>query len=100
MPTTPTPGPPQRPCSWRASALHQPTTGLVRPVAHAPNSRDTQAGPMARAIIAGPGTAPGTPKRTGSTAVQPSSTTRSESGKGSCREREGQYGEITVDVGS
>ncbi len=46
MPTAPTPGPPQRSCSWRASARSQTVTGDVRPVAQVENSRETQAQAM------------------------------------------------------
>ena len=52
-------------------------TGLVLPVAHAENSFDTHAGPMARTTLPTDGSAPGTPKRCGRTAVQPMATTRS-----------------------
>ena len=77
MPTTPTPGPPWRSCSWRASALHHSMTGLVLPVAHAENSFDTHAGPIALMVLPIDGSAPGTPKRWGTTAVQPMAATRS-----------------------
>jgi hypothetical protein len=39
IPTTPTPGPPDRSCSWAASSRNQPITGDVRPVARTVNSR-------------------------------------------------------------
>jgi hypothetical protein len=77
MPTTPTPGPPRRSCSWRASAFDHSTTGLVLPVAHAENSFETHAGAMALIVLPMLISAPGTPKRCGTTAVQPSATTRS-----------------------
>ena len=46
MPTTPTPGPPQRSCSAAASLRNHTVTGLVFFSAKAVNSRETQAGPM------------------------------------------------------
>ena len=46
MPTTPTPGPPQRSCSAAASLRNHTVTGLVLFSAKAENSRETQAGPM------------------------------------------------------
>ena len=46
MPTTPTPGPPHRPCSAAASLRNHTVTGLVFFSAKAENSRETQAGPM------------------------------------------------------
>ena len=46
MPTTPTPGPPQRSCSAAASLRSHTVIGLVRLSAKAENSRETQAGPM------------------------------------------------------
>ena len=50
MPTAPTPGPPQRSCSARASARSQSITGDVRPVAKTVNSLDTQAGTMLESV--------------------------------------------------
>ena len=46
MPTTPTPGPPQRSCSAAASLRSHTVTGLVFFRAKAENSRETQAGPI------------------------------------------------------
>ena len=73
MPTAPTPGPPQRSCSCTASARSQSTTGDVRPVANATNSRLTHAGTITcdsrpAAACSRPsasGSWPGTPKRWG-----------------------------------
>ena len=45
MPTTPTPGPPQRSCSAAASLRSHTVTGLVFFSAKAENSREMQAGP-------------------------------------------------------
>ena len=45
MPTTPTPGPPQRSCSDLASGRSQEVIGLVRFRAKQENSREMQAGP-------------------------------------------------------
>ena len=49
----------------------------VLPVAQAENSFETQAGAMALIVLPGDISAPGTPKRWGTTAVHPSVTTRS-----------------------
>ena len=46
MPTTPTPGPPQRSCSAAANLRSQTVIGLVFLRAKAENSRETQAGAM------------------------------------------------------
>ena len=46
MPTTPTPGPPQRSCSAAASLRNHTVIGLVFFSAKAENSFETQAGPM------------------------------------------------------
>ena len=46
IPTTPTPGPPQRSCSAAASLRSQTVIGLVFFKAKAENSRETQAGPI------------------------------------------------------
>ena len=46
IPTTPTPGPPQRSCSAAANLRSHTVTGLVLLSAKAENSRETQAGPM------------------------------------------------------
>ena len=46
IPIAPTPGPPQRSCSVRASARSQSMTGDVFPVAKTVNSLETQAGTM------------------------------------------------------
>ena len=76
MPTAPTPGPPQLSWASPANARNQSVTGARRLVANAANSFETQAGAMVRAMARGLGSAPGSPKSTGSTTVQPRSTTR------------------------
>ncbi len=77
MPTAPMPGPPHRASSCRPSARSHSVTGEVLPAAQVANSRDTQhqasTGVALRADVA----SPGTPNRCGSTAVHPSSATRS-----------------------
>jgi hypothetical protein len=50
IPTTPTPGPPQRACSDAASLRSQTVTGLVFFRAKQANSRETQAEPMDRIV--------------------------------------------------
>jgi hypothetical protein len=77
MPTTPTPGPPQLSCSWRARARSHTVTGEVRPVTQVANSRDTHPQATVLSPLPTDGLAPGTPNRWGITAVHPSSTTRS-----------------------
>ncbi|MEJ7719567.1 MAG: hypothetical protein WKF58_03615 [Ilumatobacteraceae bacterium] len=77
MPTTPTPGPPQRRWASAASALHHDTAGDVSPFASTANSLEMHAGPSERIALTALRGAPGTPNRWGSTDVQPSSTTRS-----------------------
>jgi len=76
MPTTPTPGPPQRACSAAASLRNQAVIGLVLRSAKQANSRETQAGPMERRAYHGETARPGSPKTWGRTAVQPAAATR------------------------
>ena len=76
MPTTPTPGPPQRSCSAAASLRSHTVTGLVLFNAKAENSRETQAGPIDWNMYAAPGGRPGSPNSTGRTAVHPAAATR------------------------
>ena len=76
MPTTPTPGPPQRSCSAAASLRSHTVTGLVLLRANEENSREMQAGPIDRRAYAPVGGRPGSPNRLGSTAVHPAAATR------------------------
>ena len=77
MPTTPTPGPPQRSCSEAASLRSHTVIGLVLLSAKAENSRETHAGPMDCSAYPADAGRPGSPKSTGRTAVQPAAATLS-----------------------
>ena len=84
IPTTPTPGPPARSCSSAASARNQPITRDVRPVASTVNSRLMHAPAIGRNpfivfanVLPAVGSRPAVPNRSGTTAEQPSATTRS-----------------------
>ena len=84
IPTTPTPGPPQRACSAVESPRNQFTTGDDFPTASLVNSllMHTLEMEPSRYIAddtfePANGSRPSVPNRWGSTAVQPSSTTRS-----------------------
>ncbi len=76
MPTTPTPGPPHRLCSSAAKARSHTVMGLVFFRASTENSREMHAGPSDVTIAAADGSAPGRPKRWGTTAVHPTAATR------------------------
>lgn len=75
IPTTPTPGPPHRSCSWAASSRSHTVTGLVFFRASIENSHEMQAGPSDLSMAEADGAAPGFPKRWGSTAVHPMAAT-------------------------
>ena len=78
MPTTPDAGsaePLVLVAGQRLATTRRP--GWSCPVAQAENSFDTHAGAMALMVLPTVISAPGTPKRWGTTAVHPSSTTRS-----------------------
>ena len=67
IPTTPTPGPPQRSCSEAASLRSHTVIGLVLLSAKAENSRETHAGPMDSSVYPADAGRPGSPKSTGRT---------------------------------
>ena len=77
MPTAPMPGPPHRASSCRPSARSHSVTGDVLPAAQVANSCDTQHQAATCALLRADAGSPATPYRWGSTAVHPSSWTRS-----------------------